>query len=122
MLTNAKQSVCSASCNLAMIAEDEINRGSDDDSSMTDLFQADTMSTGNYADPDLENYVAPGNTSSIANNNVTFAEQICGETNRSTARCAYFGRRPTPYTVYSNNNLYIPPTTNVNVNVNSRFV
>ena len=100
MSTNAKQSVCPASRNLAIIAEDEINRGSDDDSSLTDLFQADTMSTGNPSDPHLENYFAPGNTSSVANN-VTFAEQICGEPNRFTARHAHFGRRLTPYTVYT---------------------
>ena len=112
MSTNAKQSVCSASHHLAVIAETEINRGSDDESSITDLFQADTMSAGNYIDPSLENYVAPGNTSSVANNNVTYAEQICGESNRFTARHAYFGRQPTPYTVYNNNNLYIPTTTN----------
>ena len=111
MSTNAKQSVCSASRNLAIIAEDEINRGSDDESSMTDLLQPDTMSAGNYADPNLENYVAPGNFSSTANN-LTFAEQICGDTNRSTARRAYFGRRLTPYTVYNNNNLYTTTTTN----------
>lgn len=111
MLTNAKQSVCSASHRLAIIAETEINRGSDDESSMTDLLQPDTMSAGNYADPNLENYVAPGNFSSTANN-LTFAEQICGDTNRSTARRAYFGRRLTPYTVYNNNNLYTTTTTN----------
>ena len=101
MSTNTKQSVCSASHNLAIIAENEINRGSDDDSSMTDLFQVDNLSTGNYADPNLENYFAPGNTSSVANNNVTFAEQICGDSNRFTARHAHFGRRLTPYTVYT---------------------
>jgi len=110
--TNAKQSVCSARHNLTIIAENEINRDNDDDSSLTDLFQADTMSTGNYADPNLENYFAPGNTSSVANNNVTFAEQICGESNRFTARHAHFGRRLTPYTVYNNHNLYTPTTTN----------
>ena len=95
MLTNAKQSVCSASHNLTIINEHECNRDNDDDSSLTDLFQADTMSTGNHTDPHLENYFAPGNTSSVANN-VTFAEQICGDANRSTARHAYFGRRLTP--------------------------
>jgi len=111
MLTNAKQSVCSASHNLTIINENEINRDNDDDSSPTDLFQADTMSTGNASDPHLENYFAPGNTSSVANN-MTFAEQICGDANRFTARHAHFGRRPTPYTVYNNNNLYTTTTTN----------
>jgi len=110
--TNAKLPVCSASHNLAIIAENEINQDNDDDSSLTDLFQVDNMSPGNYADPNLDNYFALGNTSSVAHN-VTFAEQICGDSNRFTARHAHFGRRLTPYTVYNNHNLYTPTTTSV---------
>ena len=80
---------------LTTVNENEIKQGSDDDSSLTYLFQIDNMSTGKYADPHVENYFAPGDNSSAAKN-VTFAEQICGNSNRFTARHAHFGRRHTP--------------------------
>jgi len=108
---NAKLPVCSASRTLTTVNENEINRGSDDDSSLTDLFQIDNMSTGNYADSHVENSFAPGNNTS-ATNNVTFAEQICGDSNRFTARHAHFGRRYTPYMVCNNHTLYTPTTIN----------
>ena len=108
---NAKLPVCSASRTLTSVNENEINRGSDDDSSLTDLFQIDNMLTGNYADPHLENYFAPGNNSCAANN-VIFAEQICGDSNRFTVRHAHFGRHHTPYTVCNNHTLYTPTTNN----------
>ena len=73
--TRAKQSVCSANQNLAIIDENEIAMNADDHSSLTDLFQVDNLSPVNYTDPNLENYFVPGNPNTVANS-VTFAEHI----------------------------------------------
>ena len=100
--TRVEHSVCLATENLPVINEHEIARDHDKYSSLTNLFQVDNLSPGNYSDPYLENYFVPENPNTVADN-VTFAEHISVDSNRFTSRHAHFGRRHTPYTMYAGN-------------------